>query len=107
MDPIPETTALPWAGYQRLRPGRIHVYCPKCKRRLSNMERQKTDPPGAELVHSWCDRCSAGCKDTPEYHFDGEGRRVYACEECGCTVGSYGLCGECSCEVARALDGEV
>jgi hypothetical protein len=90
--------SLPWAGYKPLRHGRIHVWCPKCHRRLSNMPRQEHDPPSAELVQTWCDGCSSGCKDTPEYYFDGEGRTVYACEGCGCSVRAAGLCGECSCE---------
>jgi hypothetical protein len=93
-----EDARLPWAGFAQLRAGRIHVWCPSCHRRLSNMERQAEDPPTAELVHCWCDKCSAGCKDTPMYYYDGNGDRVFACVECGCSVGSPGLCGECSCE---------
>ncbi len=65
-----------WAGFKTLRRGRIHVFCPKCKRRLSNMPRQDHDPKSSELVHCWCDRCSSGCKETPEYHFNNRGRRV-------------------------------
>ena len=65
-----------WHGFRALRPGRIHVWCPKCKRKLSNMQRQDGDPRRAELVHSWCIRCSQGCKDTPEYYFDDRGKRI-------------------------------
>ena len=88
--------SLPWAGFAPLRGNRIHVFCPGCGRRFANMERQKQDPPSAELVQCWCERCSAGCKDTPEYYYDRDGLRVWACEECGCSVGSPGLCGECA-----------
>lgn len=94
---------LPWAGFAPLRAGHVHVWCPRCKRKLSNVPRQPHDPPSAELVHSWCARCASGCKDTPEYYFDSDGRRVYACEDCGCSIGSPGLCGECGCEDDGAL----
>lgn len=68
--------SLQWVGFAALRQGRIHVWCPKCHRRLSNVQRQPRDPLSAELVHCYCYRCASGCKDTPEYYFDGEGRRV-------------------------------
>lgn len=67
---------LPWAGFAPLREGRVHVWCPKCKRKLSNLYRQKYDPPRATLVHSFCDRCSQGCKDTPEWYYDADGRLI-------------------------------
>lgn len=65
-----------WLGYQRLRKGRIHVYCPKCGRKMSNVERGKYDPPSAELVHTHCDRCGAGGKESDETFFDGRGRQI-------------------------------
>lgn len=73
--------SLPWAGYQTLRADRIHVYCKKCGRRYSNAPRNDYDPPRAELVQTWCDRCSSGCKDVPEYYLDGEGKAI-EWEEC-------------------------
>lgn len=65
-----------WAGYAKLRPGRIHVYCLKCKRKLSNMHRQDYDPPRAELVQGFCDRCGSGGKDAPEYYLDRDGKEI-------------------------------
>lgn len=67
---------LPWAGYQKLRVGRIHVYCKKCHRRYSNAPRSETDPPRAELVQTWCLKCSQGCKDLPEYYLDRRGKQI-------------------------------
>jgi hypothetical protein len=34
------------------------------------------DPPRATLVHSWCDRCGSGGKDSPEYYFDKNGKEI-------------------------------
>lgn len=65
-----------WAGFSRLRTGKIHVFCPRCKRKLSNMPRQDDDPKSAELVHCCCERCSSGCKDVPQFFFNGRGKRV-------------------------------
>lgn len=65
-----------WAGFARLRTGCVHVWCPRCKRKLSNMPRQKFDPPRATLVHSFCERCSQGCKDTPEWYFTARGKQI-------------------------------
>lgn len=65
-----------WAGYAKLRPGRIHVFCPKCRRKLSNAVRGKFDPPRAELVQTHCERCGQGGKEADETFFDGRGRRV-------------------------------
>lgn len=68
--------ALPWAGFSPLRNGCVHVWCPKCHRKLSNMPRQQFDPERATLVHSFCERCSQGCKDSPEWYFDDEGKQI-------------------------------
>jgi ribosomal protein L37E len=65
-----------WAGYQKLRPGRIHVYCPKCGRKLSNAHRGEFDPPKATLVHTWCVRCGSGGKDSSETFFDARGKEI-------------------------------
>ena len=65
-----------WAGYRPLRPGRIHVYCPMCGRKVSNAHRGEFDPPRATLVHTWCDRCGSGGKDSPETFFDNDGREI-------------------------------
>lgn len=62
MLPTRTTRPLEWAGFAKCRPGRIHIFCPTCHRRLSNAPRTELDPPTAVLVHVWCERCSAGCK---------------------------------------------
>lgn len=67
---------LPWVGYQKLRPGRIHVYCPHCGRKVSNAPRGEYDPPRAALVHTWCDRCGVGGKDSPETFLDSDGKEI-------------------------------
>lgn len=67
---------LEWAGFHRLRPGRIHVYCPHCGRKASNVERDEYDPPRAALVHMRCDRCGSGGKDSPETFFDAAGKEI-------------------------------
>ena len=67
---------IPWAGFAKLRPNRIHVYCPHCGRKCSNAHRGEFDPPRATLVHTWCDRCGSGGKDSPETFFDGNGREI-------------------------------
>lgn len=72
---------LPWAGYAPLRPGRIHVYCPHCGRKVSNALRGEYDPPRATLVHTWCDRCGQGGKDSPETFFAADGKEI-SWEEC-------------------------
>lgn len=65
-----------WAGYQRLRPGKIHIYCSHCGRKFSNGYRNKYDPPRAELVQTWCDRCGIGGKECPETYLDGDGKQI-------------------------------
>jgi hypothetical protein len=67
---------LPWAGFAPLRKGKIHVFCPRCHRKISNAERDEYDPPRATLVHTWCDRCGEGGKDSPEHYFDARGREI-------------------------------
>jgi ribosomal protein L37E len=68
--------SLEWAGYHKLRAGKIHVYCPHCGRKVSNAERGEFDPPRATLVHTWCDRCGSGGKDSPETFFDANGKEI-------------------------------
>lgn len=65
-----------WAGFKLLRKDRIHVWCPRCHRKVSNAHRGEYDPPRATLVHTWCERCGAGGKDSPETFFDARGREI-------------------------------
>lgn len=66
----------PWAGYRPLRAGRIHLFCVKCHRKMSNTLRGKFDPKRAELVQTFCDRCGQGGKDIPETFLDGRGKEI-------------------------------
>jgi hypothetical protein len=75
---------LPYVGFSKLRPGRIHIYCPGCGRKQSNGYRTEAnpdrfepgDPPDAVLVHVYCERCSVGCKDAPVTFLDANGQRI-------------------------------
>jgi len=69
---------LPYVGFRPLRPGRIHVFCPDCGCKLSNLRRVDYDPPTAVLVHIPCERCSQGCKvDGPDKYLDAYGEEVW------------------------------
>ena len=68
---------LEWAGFNKLRKNKIHIYCPKCGRKQSNAWRDpEMDPPEATLAHVFCDKCSAGCKDVPVYYWTNDGKRL-------------------------------
>ena len=67
---------LPWAGFNKLRDGRIHVFCPRCHRKFSNSERGKLDPPRATLVVTHCPRCGQGGKESMEWFYDARGRKI-------------------------------
>lgn len=67
---------LPWAGFNKLRPGRIHLFCQRCKRKMSNTERGEYDPPHATLVVSFCQRCGQGGKDACETFYTASGREI-------------------------------
>ena len=49
-------------GFRPLKAGRIHLRCPKCGRKQSNMPRMPYDPPRAVLVEIFCNQCGAGGK---------------------------------------------
>lgn len=98
-------TTIPYIGFRPLRPGRIHIYCPGCGRKMSNIERTPYDPPTAVLAHVPCERCSAGCKvEGATDYLDANGESVSAlveCPECGDDwvwheIGSNGRCPECN-----------
>ena len=65
-----------WAGYQRLRKGRIHIWCVRCHRKFSNAFKGKYDPPSAELVHTFCERCGNGGKEAYEVFLNGRGKQI-------------------------------
>jgi hypothetical protein len=80
---------LPYVGFSKLRPGRIHVYCPSCGRKQSNAHRSPAsqfcpaDPDDAVLVHVYCEKCDQGCKDAPVTFFDANGKRIVEAWESG------------------------
>lgn len=63
-------------GFRPLRPGRIHMRCPRCGRKQSNVVRQKFDHPTAFMFEELCDKCDHGCKDIVPDYFDKRGRRL-------------------------------
>jgi hypothetical protein len=96
-----------YVGYQKLRPGRIHLFCPGCGRKMSNVRRDSLDPPDAVLARVSCERCSEGCKDSSQTFLDADGREL--CCFCGrktCEiVGGRADCDDrlVKAEAARAL----
>lgn len=69
-------------GFNKLRPGRIHLRCPRCGRKQSNVERGEHDPESTFLIEVLCDKCGVGYKDECAYHFDAAGNQVHLCDDC-------------------------
>ena len=68
---------LEYAGYHPHRKGMMHLYCPSCGLKRSNLPRAEYDPPTAVLAHVPCERCSEGCKvDGPSLYLDANGLSV-------------------------------
>lgn len=65
-----------WVGYRKLRPGRVHLWCPRCKRKTSNAHKMREDPPRVELIQTFCPRCASGGKDAPEWYLDADGKEI-------------------------------
>ena len=67
-----------YAGFAPHRPGRIHLWCPECHRKLSNTPRSEMDPARAILAHVLCPRCAdrLAVKDSSADYLDARGRRV-------------------------------
>lgn len=65
-------------GYKPLKRGRIHLLCPQCGWKLSNMPRGDHDPPNSVLLVIPCDknRCSGGCKIEGGDYFDEHGNEI-------------------------------
>lgn len=64
------------SGFRPLRSGRIHLRCPKCGRKQSNMARYDCDPADAALAEVHCPKCASGSKDPGTQYFDASGREV-------------------------------
>lgn len=62
------------AGFKPHRVGRVHLLCPGCGRKQSNMPSHESDPPGTVLVRVFCPRCSEGgkCSDQDYVNIKGE-----------------------------------
>lgn len=64
-----------YIGFNKLRPGRIHMFCPSCGRKSSNAPRDESlDPTKAVLMHCRCALCSGGMKGV--VYFDASGRQL-------------------------------
>jgi hypothetical protein len=73
---------LEYVGFHRHREGFVHIYCPKCHLKRSNIPRAKSDPPTAVLVAVFCERCGdGGWVEGPSYILDARGREL--CQLCG------------------------
>ena len=68
--------SLDYVGFNKLRPNRIHLFCPACGRKMSNTERRPDDPKTAVLMHATCERCGIGMKDESVGYFDAQGREL-------------------------------
>lgn len=102
-------TRLRTTGFRKLRPGRIHVRCYSCGRKMSNMGREEYDPPTAVLIETPCEKCAMGGKDPESFYFDAAGEEIVDnyCEVCGAYLdggmverASDTLCVECAEDAA-------
>jgi|GEM_PF-5404939 len=66
------------SGFRKLMPGHIHLRCPHCGRKQSNMRRGKYDPPKAMLAETLCERCcvSLGALEPGVEYYDAKGNSV-------------------------------
>ena len=61
-------------GFNPLQRGKIHLRCPGCGRKMSNMWRDESDPPDAALAEVLCVRCGSGTKDSSIDYYDKDGQ---------------------------------
>lgn len=88
-----------YVGYAKLRPGRIHLFCPGCKRKQSNVPRNvggsfPDDPPRAVLAHVHCEKCSVGSKDSSTIYLSAHGLEL--CSYCGERCEKVGMRRRCN-----------
>ena len=63
-------------GFKPLKPGKIHLLCPKCGRKQSNNPREEAyDPPNAAVIQIQCPKCNGGDFDS-EMYFDSKGNEI-------------------------------
>lgn len=65
-----------YIGYEKLKQGRIHLYCPGCGRKMSNTQKADYDPSKAHICHVYCDNCSVGHKDSVINYLDIDGKFI-------------------------------
>lgn len=65
-------------GFNPIRPEKIHLHCPQCGRKQSNMPREDYDPPSAILAVILCPKCADACgaKDAGTDYYDAYGEQV-------------------------------
>lgn len=64
------------SGFRKLKPGCIHMRCPRCGRKQSNGVRHpEFDHPTAFLCEDECEKCGQGNFPVPVY-FDKRGRQL-------------------------------
>jgi hypothetical protein len=92
-------------GFNKLRPGHIHIRCSKCGRKQSNAVRTEYDPESAFLAEVLCDKCSMGCKDCSPDYFNEKGYPVFLCLDCEEQDARMGddYCTQCRTQVDKEL----
>jgi hypothetical protein len=69
--------SLEYVGFNKHRPGKIHLYCVHCGQKMSNCPRTQYDPKRAVLAHIPCEECSNGCKvEGASLYLDANGKPV-------------------------------
>ena len=64
-------------GFKKPKLGCIHLRCPRCGRKQSNVGRHpEYDHPTAFLLEIPCENCSMGCKIDGGHYYDRRGRRL-------------------------------
>lgn len=65
-------------GFSVLMKGKIHLRCPECGRKMSNVDREEFDPPDAFLAEILCGECadSVGAMEPTTLYFDRQGNEV-------------------------------
>jgi hypothetical protein len=65
-------------GFKPLKNHCIHLRCPRCGRKQSNVSRECLDPDAAVLVETLCPKCSQGTKDPGMEYYRANGTTIKA-----------------------------